>query len=136
MKNMKNKVLVIVLLLVIAGLALVGYKSFLSPQGVEGAKNVTIEIVVENENINEDFKFQTDHEFLMELLNEHKKELGLSAIDSDLGTMITGMMNYTADENSEYFHIYINERDATVGAGEIPLNNGDKYKFELINWAN
>ena len=53
----------------------------------------------------------------------------------ELGSMITGMMNYTADENkNEYFHIYVNELDATSGPDEIPLNNNDHYKFELKKW--
>lgn len=49
--------------------------------------------------------------------------------------MITGMMNYTANESeNEYFHIYVNGSDATSGPSEIPLNNNDNYKFELKKW--
>ena len=132
---MKKKMLIIILLAVIAASALLGYKVFLSPRGIEGPKNVTIQIIVEKENIDENFKFKTEHEFLIELLNENQAKLGLGLKKYELGSMITSMMNYTADENkNEYFHIYVNELDATSGPDEIPLNNNDHYKFELKKW--
>ena len=41
-------------------------------------------------------------------LNENRG-VGLSLVKYELGTMVTGVMNYVADENkNEYFHIYIN----------------------------
>lgn len=132
---MKKKIFTIVLLIVIAALALLGYKTFLSPKGTEGLKDVTIQIVVDKENINENFDFTTDHEFLIELLDENQNELGLRLKKYDLGSMVTGMMNYTANEDeNEYFHIYVNGLDATSGPSEIPLNNNDNYKFELKKW--
>ena len=132
---MKNKILIIILLAVIAASAFLGYKTFLSPRGIEGSKNVTIQVIVEKENIDENFNFKTEHEFLIELLNENQADLGLSLKKYELGSMITGMVNYTADENkNEYFHIYVNELDATSGPDEIPLNNNDHYKFELKKW--
>lgn len=132
---MKKKIFTIILLVVVAILALSGYKTFLSPKGAEGLKNVTIHIVIEKENIDESFDFKTDHEFLAELLKENQKELGLSLKEHDVGSMITGMMNYTADESkNEYFHIYVNELDATSGSSEIPLNDNDNYRFELKKW--
>jgi len=132
---MKKKTLTIVLLLVVASLVSLGYKTFLSPKGVEGTKEVTIQIIVEKEDINESFNFKTDHEFLMELLEEKQEELGLSYEEYDFGPMITDMMNYTADQSkNEYFHVYVNEQDATTGTAEIPLSDADNYKFELKKW--
>jgi len=132
---MKKKTLTIVLLLVVATLVSLGYRTFLSPKGVEGSKEITIQIVVEKEDINESFNFKTDHEFLIELLQDKQEELGFSYEEYDFGPMITSMMNYIADESkNEYFHIYINEQDATLGPAEIPLNDNDNYKFELKKW--
>lgn len=132
---MKRKIFTIVLLIIIATLILLGYKTFLSPKGTEGLKNVSIQIVIEKENINKNLDFETNHEFLIELLNENQKKLGLIVKQYEMGSMITGMMNYIADESkNEYFHIYINELDATSGPSEIPLNNNDSYKFELRKW--
>lgn len=131
---MNKKIIVIIGVLVLAALAFVGYKTFISPKGVEGAKDVTINIVIEKEDIDETFTYGTDHEFLIDLLEEKQAELGISFEEFDFGKMITGMMEYTADPTSEYFHIYINGEDATTGVGEIPLNDQETYTFELKNF--
>jgi len=129
------KTFIIILLLVIATLISLGYRAFISPKGVEGSKEVTIQVIVEKEGVNESFSFETDTEFLFQLLEEKQAELGFTYEESDYGPMITGMMNYVADgSQNEYFHIYTNGIDATTGAAEIPLNDGDNYKFELKKW--
>lgn len=131
---MNKKITVIIAVLVLAALAFVGYKTFISPKGVEGAKDVTINIVIEKEGIDETFTYSTDHEFLIELLEEKQDELEITFEEFDFGKMISGMMGYTADSTSEYFHIYVNEEDSTTGVGEIPLNDQDTYTFELKNF--
>jgi len=132
---MKNKLLVIILIVLGAALVLYGYNQFLAPKAVEGAKEVTIEVVVEKNNIDETFTFNTDHDFLYNLVKEKEEELGAIFKKYDFGTMITGMKGYEADESkNEYFHIYVNGEDATVGPEEIPLKDGDNYKFELKSW--
>jgi hypothetical protein len=131
---MNKKIIAIIAVLVLAALAFVGYKTFLSPKGVEGAKEVTVNIVIEKEGIDETFTYNTDYEFLIELLEENQEELGITFEEYDFGKMITGMMGYTVDPNSEYFHIYVNGEDATTGVAEIPLNDQDTYTFELKNF--
>lgn len=131
---MNKKITAIVIVLVVALLGFLGYRAFISPKGVEGGKEVTINIIVEKEGIDETFKYNTDHEFLIELLEEKQEELDISFEEFDLGKMVTGMMGYEVDPTSEYFHIYINGEDAMTGVGEIPLNNEDIYTFELKNF--
>lgn len=132
---MNKKSIVIISILAVTLLLFAGYKAFLSPKGVEGSKEVTIHIVNENENVDKTFTYKTDHEFLLELLEEEQEELGASFEKYDFGTMVVGMMNYVADdEKQEYFHVYINDEDATTGPGEIPLKDKDVYKFELANY--
>jgi len=131
---MSKKIIAIISVLVLAALAFAGYKAFLSPKGVEGAKEVTINIVIEKEGIDKTFTYNTNHEFLIQLLEENKEELGITFEEYDFGKMITGMMGYTVDPNSEYFHIYVNGEDATTGVAEIPLNDQDSYTFELKNF--
>ena len=79
------------------------------------------------------FRSQTDHEFLLALLEEKQEELGAIFETYDFGTMITGLMNYTADGTKEYFHASINGEDAMTGPGEIPLEDGSVYTFELVD---
>lgn len=132
---MNKKVTTIIIVIAVALVLMLAYQTFLSPKGVEGEKEVTITIIVENEDINKSFTFNTDHEFLLDLLEENQEELGAEFLTSDFGTMITGMMNYQADDSkNEFFHIAVNGEDATTGAGDIPLNDGDTYKLEIMNY--
>lgn len=132
---MKNKLLIITIALIGGLLLLFGYNSFFAPEGVEGEKEVALQIVIEKEDIDETFNIKTNGEFLVNLIKENEEKLGVSLKDTDYGTMITGLMNYTADEdNKEFFHISINGQDAMNGIDEIPINNGDKYIIELKTW--
>lgn len=134
MKNNK-KLLTILSIVLIAIVLFLGYKTFLAPKGVEGEKEVIMEIIAEQENIHENFTYHTDYEFLYELMKEKEKEIGAGFEDSSLGIMLTGLMNYSANaDNNEYFHILVNGEDAMTGIQEIPLNNQDHYIFELRKW--
>lgn len=129
--KMNKKITAIIVIIALALVLFVGYKTFLSPEGVEGSKEVTILIINESEDMDESFTYNTDHEFLLEILEENQEELGITFEDTEYGKMLTGMMGYEADANSEYFHIYVNEEDAMAGVAEIPLNDQDVYTFEL-----
>lgn len=132
---MNKKTKVILTVLIITLLVFVGYKTFLSPKGVEGAKAVTIRVINKGEDVDKTFEYNTDHEFLLELLEEKEEELGVTFEKYDFGTMVIGMLNYVADPNKqEYFHIYINGEDTVTGPGEIPLTDKDIYTFELSNY--
>lgn len=132
---MNKKTIVIISILVITLLLFASYKTFLGPKGIEGAKEITVHIVNENEDVDKTFKYNTDHGFLLELLEEKQEELGATFETSDLGTMVIGMMNYISDPNKqEFFYITINGEEAMTGVGEIPLNDKDTYKFELTNY--
>lgn len=133
--NLNKKVIVIIAVIAVAVLAFWGYNEFLAPEGSEGDKEVTIQIVNEEADVDESFTYQTDHEFLFALLEEHQEELGMEYQTSEYGEMITAMMNHTVDDaKQEYFHIYVNDEDATTGVSQIPLKDGDVYKFELANY--
>lgn len=132
---MNKKLTIIIVALLVAALLFVGYNYFLAPKGVEGEKEVTIQIINEKEGVDKEFTYNTDHEFLMALLEEHQEELGITFTKFDFGTMITGMMSYEAKESEkEYFHITVNDKDAETGPAEIPVMDGDNYKFELKNY--
>lgn len=132
---MNRKIMVIIAVVAASLVLFVGYQAFLSPESVEGDKQVTVHVLVAEEDIDESFEFNTDHDFLLDLLEEKQDELGAEFLTSDFGTMIVAMMNYKADDSKqEFFHIAVNGEDALTGAGEIPLNDGDVYKFELQNY--
>lgn len=126
-----NKKIVSVLIAVVLLLGgLFAYKS-LSPKGKEGAKEVTINIIVESKGINYSEKFNTDELYLEGLLNAEKDELKLVTQDTQYGPMVIGMMDYETDINKEFFSISINGVDAMVGIKEIPVTDKDVYTFEV-----
>lgn len=132
---MKKKLLSIVGVIGLVVLFTFGYNQAFAPEGVEGDKEVTIEIIAEEQEIEETFTYHTDHEFLYGLLEEEAEELGASFETYDFGTMVTGMMEYEANVgDQEYFHMTIDSVDATRGPEEIPLKDQETYRFELRNY--
>lgn len=132
---MNNKSKIIVGILIATLVLLGGYKMFFSPEGVEGEKEVSIHVVIEKEDIDETFTYNTEHEFLLELLEENEKELGATLETSETGTMVIGMMDYEANlGEQEFFLIQINGEDALTGVGEISIVDEDVYRFELSNY--
>jgi hypothetical protein len=130
---MKKKLTAILLTLVLAFGAFYLYKTYLSPQANEGSKEVTIEIVIERENISEKKTYRTDSAFLYDLLNEKQEELGSGFTKFDFGDMLTKLKSVDAGAD-EYYHIYVNGADAAVGVKEIPVTDKETYKFELKKW--
>lgn len=129
---MNKKAGIIIAAVLVAVLLFVGYNTFLAPKAVEGEKEVTIQVIAEEEGIDETFTYNTDHEFLLALLEENEDELGATLVESDYGIMVEGMASYEINpEKSEFFLISVNGEDATTGVADIPLNDGDEYKFEL-----
>jgi len=130
---MKKKIIMIIGVIILADILGMVYDAYLGPEGVEGEKQVNLEIIIDEENINETYEFNTDLEFLSELLKENQDKLGVSFQEHDFGKMVTGLKNYEA-EGQEFFHISVNGEEAERGIEEIPLQDGDTYKFELIEF--
>ncbi len=129
---MNKKVIVIGLVLLLGVVAFFGYNQFFGPNAQEGAKEVTIEIIAESQEISETFTFNTDAEFLYDLLVEKQEELQAEFGD---GGFVTGLMGYTANvDNKEFYSLLINGEFAMTGAKETPVEDGTVYKFELTTW--
>src|SRR5690554_5556150 len=106
---MKKKILIVGIVIIAALLLFIGYNEFIAEKGTEGAKEVTIEVIIEKENIDESITFITEHKMLVDLMKEKAHELGAGSTESEYGDMVTAMMEYeAAQENNEYFHIRIN----------------------------
>src|SRR5690554_117894 len=128
-----KKLVSIIIVIVIAVLLYFAYNNLLSPEGIIADKEVTIQVNIKN--IDESYSFQTEYEFLYELVKENKKELGAGFKEYSYGVMIIELLNYRVNEsNNEYFHIYVNGEDAIEGVQQIVLNDGDVYTFELKAW--
>jgi len=129
--NKKITAVLVVLLLAVGGFLV--YRS-LTPQGEEGSKEVTINIIVESENIDYSETFRSDELFLEGLLIEHNDELQVVTEETQYGPMLMGLKGYTADMSKEFFSIKINGEDAMVGIKEIPVNDKDEYTFEVTGF--
>lgn len=132
---MKKKVLIAVGVVLLAVVAFFTYKYVIQPETQKGAKEVTIEVVNEKENVNEVITLNTDAEFLYDLLMENEESLGVTIEEQSFGPFLSGMKNYVANaDDKEFFSIAINGEDAMVGIKEIPVKSGETYRFELKTW--
>lgn len=129
--NKKITAVLVVLLLAVGGFAIY---NLLSPKGEEGSKEVTINILVESENIDFSETFKSDELYLEGLLNEYSDELQVITEETQYGPMLMGLKGYTADISKEFFSIKINGEDAMVGIKEIPVNDQDEYTFEVTGF--
>ncbi len=136
MKNKLNKKIVFIVVALILGLgAYLVYGQFFAPKAESGSKEVTIEIFVESENIDKTYTVKTDSEFVYDLLTEEKALVKSEFLDSSFGPMLVGMEGYKAsDSKNEYYHILVNGEDAMVGVKELPVKDGDVFRFEVRNF--
>lgn len=131
----KKKLILIVLAIVLAGALLFAYNKFLLPEGVAGEKEVSIRIIIEEKQLDRLFTYNTDHEYLYDLLKEKEEELGASFEEYSFGVMLKGLMGYEANQaRNEFFHISVNGEDAMEGIQQLPLNDGDIYTLQLMKW--
>lgn len=126
---MKNKKLIIAVVALLAVVALmVGISAAAKPQGVKGGKSVQIEIVYEDGTTRVE-KYQTDAEFLSELLLE--KELVTGYESRDYGFTIESVDGILLDwsKDGAYWALYIGEEYATTSAAGIVLEDGGIYRL-------
>ncbi|WP_312654244.1 hypothetical protein [Proteiniclasticum sp.] len=126
--NKKITSVLIILVLLLGGLGV--YKA-LSPKGEEGSKEVTINIIIESEDISFSESFRSDELYLEGLLRQYSEELQLETEETQYGPMLIGLKGYKTDITKEFFNININGEDAMVGIKEIPVNDKDVYTFEV-----
>jgi hypothetical protein len=107
----------------------------MAPQATEGEKSVTIEVVAESEGISKIYDLNTDAAFLYDLLMEIESDIQPEFQEASFGIYLTGLEGYTADEtNNEFYAIKVNGVDALYGVKELPVVDGEVYRFELSTW--
>ena len=103
--------------------------TFAMPQGEHGAKAIEIQIKSERDHYDKTYQYDTDAEFLGDLLVEKKL---VTAPESAYGRFITEAGGLKADEANQYWwSLSVNGTMAMVGMDEIPLADGDHYTIEL-----
>jgi hypothetical protein len=116
----------ILLVVVVAVMAVVYIQ--LGPHSTKGKKEVTIEVVVPNEETKE-FTLNTDAEYLRQALEE--KDL-IKGKDSDYGFYITEVNGRVADEaKQEWWCITQDGATVNYGVDQIAIKDGDHYELTL-----
>lgn len=126
MKNKKMIAAVIVLVVVIA--ALLGIYTATRPEAVEGEKTVTV-LIVHKDGTQKQLEYNTDAEFLSELLLE--KELVTGYESEEFGFTVESVDGVTAnwETDNAYWALYEGEEYATTSAAGIVLTDGGVYKL-------
>lgn len=94
-----------------------------------GGKEFQIEIVSERDDYSETETCSSDKEYLGEFLREYE---ACEWQDTEYGLYITGFDGMEEDLDEQYWWcVSVNGEDSTVGADEIPLEDGSVYTFTL-----
>ena len=95
----------------------------------EGMKSFQVEIISERDHYSETTDCKSDAEYLGEFLRTFE---GCEWQDSDYGIYITGFNGMQDDMDNQYWWcVIVNGESSTVGADEVPLQDGDVYTFTL-----
>lgn len=115
------------LVVVIAVLGCVYY--FTRPETAAGAKSITVE-VVDKDGSSEEFQYDTDREYLGEVLLDEKLVEG---DEGQYGLFITSVNGISADEgNQEWWCITKGGGQVNTSADQTPIEDGDTYELTLM----
>ncbi len=131
-KNSKKKLIVLAAAFVVV-LALFGALYFaLHPQGTEGEKEFTLEVVLAD-GTSKSHDLKTYAEFLGDALLEHKL---IGGSESAYGFFVTTVDGVTAnDANQEWWCLTIGGESSNYGVDSVPVTDGGHYEFTLmVGW--
>jgi hypothetical protein len=130
-KSTKVTIIAGISLLVLIALMVAAYMAW-GPQGKEGAKTVTVQ-VVQADGSTEEWTLQTDAEFLGEALRE---EGLIEGEEGPYGMYITAVNGVTANEgNQEWWCITKGGEEVYTGVDETPVADGDTFELTLmVGW--
>lgn len=127
MKNTR-KIIISLVALVIVIAALLGIYRFTAASPTEGNKTINVEVVHKDGTTNT-FTYETDHDFLGEVLTEE------SLVEGEVGAyglFITSVDGETADDgNQEWWCITKGGAQLNTSADQTPLADGDQYELTL-----
>jgi flagellar basal body-associated protein FliL len=128
-KNNKLKILAGVLIIAVIAAIFAGMYLKFSPQPTEGAKDITIE-VIDNEEQSTTYEVKTDAEYLRQAMEESDMEF--SGTESDeYGMMVETVNGLTADYNTDgsYWAFYVDSEYCSYGIDSQPLEDGQSYQI-------
>lgn len=128
-RRMNKKVIMsmIALAAVITVMA-IGYQ-VLKPGVHEGAKNINIVVVSEDQSEKE-YESKTDAQYLQQAMDEIE-DLTYSGEEGDYGLMVDTINGETASYsgNGAYWSFFVNDEYCNYGISEQPIADGDIFKI-------
>jgi hypothetical protein len=124
-KKQLGAALVAVFCVLAVVLALVWHQT--RPETVTGEKAISVEVVHSDGSI-ADFNYQTDAEYLSEVL---LKEGLIEGSESSYGLYVETVDGETADytANGSYWWLSVNGEDAQTGADGVAVHDGDQFTW-------
>lgn len=119
-------------LLAVAAVLLLGLWQFTRPQPQEGAKSIVVE-VVHGDQTSKEFTYQTDKEYLGELLLE---EGLVEGEDSQYGLFVTTVDGEAAREAERQWWCLTRDggQQVDTGVDSTPMADGDHFELTLSTY--
>ena len=126
-KTNKRRLLIALVALIVVAVILAGLYFLFRADPPEGDKTVTVKVVHADQSEKE-FTYETDDEYLGELLTEEGLVEGET---SEYGMYITKVDGEQAvfETDNAYWALYENGEYASTGADQTVLDNGDEFSL-------
>lgn len=123
----QNKIILAVAAFCVVVIALFAVWKLTRPEPQAGSKQVTVE-VVHGDGETTEFTYQTDLEYLGELLKE--EEL-ISGTESEYGMFVDTVDGETADyyADGSWWALYCNGEMSELGVDSVVIQDGDTYTW-------
>lgn len=121
---MNKKIVFSVLAILVLLIAFSGLNAIKNKDIIEGSKTISIEVISKPDKVDKSYEIKTDKKFLGEVISNEDGYL----VENNMLIQVDGIN--LKDSKSDYWHVYINGKDAQVGVNELSIKNSDKIKFE------
>ena len=127
MKNKKTNLIAVIVLVVVLAAAGLLYMKF-KPGTTAGVKEITVKVSA-LENGEESFTYQTDAEYLGEVLTANKL---IEGEDGQYGLFITTANGVKADDSKQqWWCITKGGEQVNTSADQTPIQDGDQFELTL-----
>ncbi|MGI6071227.1 MAG: DUF4430 domain-containing protein [Blautia sp.] len=127
-KNSNKKIIIAAVIFVLVVAALFGVYQLNKGKTTAGDKSITVK-VVHKDGASKDFNYETDREFLGDVLKDEKLVEGE---DGQFGMFITTVDGETAKEaEQEWWCLTKGGEQVNTSADQAPIMDGDVYELTL-----
>lgn len=128
--NQKKKITIIAAFAAIIVIAGIGAALLNARQTQEGIKHFQVEVISERDGYSQITECESTEEYLGLFMRTFE---GCEWQDSEYGTYITGFDGMQEDLDNQYWWcITVNDETNNLGADQVPLEEGSKYTFTLV----